>query len=64
MALRLKRERGDLGRPVQEGVVLNRRISLYFVDVDKRVVSTFEIGTCKWLHVDPPRDRAEFETTV
>jgi hypothetical protein len=35
--------------------------TLCFVDTDKRVVSTFEMGTGKWTHFDPPRDRAEFE---
>jgi hypothetical protein len=28
---------------------------------DKRVVSTFEMGTGEWTHFDPLRDRAEFE---
>jgi hypothetical protein len=28
--------------------------------VDKRVVSTYEMGTGKWMHFDPPRDHAEF----
>jgi hypothetical protein len=32
--------------------------------VDKKVVSTFEMGTGKWTHFDPPRDRAEFEPIV
>jgi hypothetical protein len=35
--------------------------TLCFVDRDKRVVSTHEMGTGKWTHFDPPRDRAESE---
>lgn len=35
--------------------------TICFVDMDKRVVSTFEMGTCKWTHFDPPRNRMEFE---
>jgi hypothetical protein len=35
--------------------------TLCFVDMDKRVVSQFEMATCKWTDFDPPRDRAEFE---
>jgi hypothetical protein len=36
--------------------------TICFVDVDKWVVSTFETGTGKWMHLDPTRDRAEFES--
>jgi hypothetical protein len=32
--------------------------------VNKRVVSTYEMGTGKWTHFDPPRDRAEFEAMI
>jgi hypothetical protein len=32
--------------------------------LDKRVVSTYQMGTGKWTHFDPPRDRAEFEPMV
>jgi hypothetical protein len=39
--------------------------TLCFIEpVNKRVVSTFEMATCKWTHFDPPRDRAEFEPMV
>jgi hypothetical protein len=38
--------------------------TLRFISVDKKVVSTFEMATCKWTHFDPPRDRAEFEPMV
>jgi hypothetical protein len=27
-------------------------------------VSTYDMGTGKWTHFDPPRDRAEFEPMV
>ena len=37
-----------------------KRHTICFVDMDKRVVSTFEMRTGKWMHFDPPRDRAEF----
>ena len=36
--------------------------TLCFIEpVNKRVVSTYEMGTGKWTHSDPPRDRAQFE---
>jgi hypothetical protein len=38
--------------------------TLCFVTVDKKVVSKFEMGTGKWKHFDPPRDRAEFGPMV
>ena len=38
--------------------------TICFISVDKRVVSTFEMGTGKWTHFDPPRERAEFGPMV
>jgi hypothetical protein len=39
--------------------------TLCFIEpVEKRVVSTYEMGTGKWTHFDPPRDRTEFGPTV
>jgi hypothetical protein len=39
--------------------------TLCFIEpVDKRVVSTYEMGTGKWTHFDPRRDHAEFEPMV
>jgi len=38
--------------------------TLRFISVDKKVVSTFEMATCKWPHFDPPRERAEFGPIV
>jgi hypothetical protein len=39
--------------------------TLRFVEpVNKRVVSTYEMGTGKWAHFAPPRDREEFEPIV
>jgi hypothetical protein len=37
---------------------------LCFVNMDRRVVSTFEMATGKWTHFDPPRERAEFDPMV
>jgi hypothetical protein len=37
------------------------RTRLCFVDVDKRVVSTFGMAAGRWTHLDPPRERAGFE---
>jgi hypothetical protein len=35
--------------------------TLCFIEpVNERVVSTYEMDTGKWMHFDPPRDRAEF----
>jgi hypothetical protein len=38
--------------------------TICFVDANRRVVSTLEIGNGKWTHFDPPQDRAEFEPMV
>lgn len=38
--------------------------TLCFVSVDKKVTITFEMGTGKWTHFDPPRDWAEFRPLV
>lgn len=38
--------------------------TLWFISADQKVVSTFEMGTDKWAHFDPPRDRAEFEPII
>jgi hypothetical protein len=38
--------------------------TICFIDMDERVVSTFEFATGKWTEFDPPRDRAEFEPIV
>jgi hypothetical protein len=34
------------------------------VTVDKKVAGTYEMGTGKWTHFDPPRDSAEFGPMV
>ena len=38
--------------------------TICFVTVDKKVAGTYGMGTGKWMHFDPPRDRAEFEPMV
>jgi hypothetical protein len=43
----------------QSEAVTREPHTLRFVDMDMRVVSTFEMRTGKRLNFDPPRDRVE-----
>jgi hypothetical protein len=38
--------------------------TICFVDMNRKVVRTFDMANGKWTHFDPPRDRAEFEPIV
>jgi hypothetical protein len=51
-------ERLEVTRAQQIAAARPEPHTLCFIDMDKRVVSAFEMGTSKWTHFDPPRDRA------